>query len=277
MTLLEVLNATTDYLRKNGVPTPKLDAELLLAHTLNLPRLQLYLQFDRPLSPVERDRLRPLVKRRAARDPLQHLIGTVDFFGCHLTVSPAALIPRPETELLVETLLFQIPNDRPVRIIDVGTGSGAIALALGRARPLAHIIGIDTSPEALALAEHNRIRLNLPQVTFQSGNLLNSMDQPVDWVVANLPYLTTDEMAALQPELLKEPTLALAGGPDGLDLIRQLIPQARQLASNLALEIGIAQGPAVLKLLTEAGFAHATIKQDLTGRDRFAFAHTHPL
>ena len=276
MTLLNVLNASTDYFNKNGVPSPKLQAELLLAHILGLPRLHLYLQFDRPMMPDELDRLRPLVKRRAAREPLQHLIGSTHFHGVTLTVSPAALIPRPETELLVEHLLNLLPASQPTRILDVGTGSGAIALALAQARPLARVTGIDTSPDALALAESNRASLGLTNVTFHQGDLLTGWTEPADWIIANLPYLTDEEMTAIEPEVAKEPTLALSGGPDGLALIRRLIPQAALLAPNLALETGIHHGPAIQELLHASGYLHTTIRPDLTGRNRFAFGTAQP-
>ncbi|GAB4249023.1 MAG: peptide chain release factor N(5)-glutamine methyltransferase [Candidatus Methylacidiphilales bacterium] len=277
MTLLDVLNASADYLGKHRVPSPKLQAELLLAHLLGLPRLHLYLQFDRPMMKEELDQLRPLLRRRAAREPLQHLIGTVDFYGLSLAVSPSALIPRPETESLIAMVLKALPADRPINVVDVGTGSGAIALVLAQSRPLARVIGIDTSPEALTLAEHNRARLGLTNVSFQCGDLLECWTDPVDWIVANLPYLTDAEMAALEPEVTKEPILALSGGPDGLNLIRRLVPQAARLAPNLALETGIHHGPSVSQLLHDAGYPHVEILPDLTGRNRFALGTAAPL
>lgn len=277
MTLLDVLNASTDYLNKHHVPSPKLQAELLLAHLLNLPRLHLYLQFDRPMTAAELDQLRPWLKRRAAREPLQYILGSVNFYGTTLAVSPAALIPRPETESLVEIVLQTLPSNQPLTILDVGTGSGAIALVLAQALPQARVIGLDASPEALALAEQNRARLGLPNVSFHLSNLLDPWTEPADWIVANLPYLTDAEMAELQPEVAHEPPLALAGGPDGLDLIRRLILQAPSFAPNLALETGIAHGPAVTQLLHSAGYRHVVSLPDLTGRNRFALGTAQPL
>lgn len=271
MSLLELLEATAEYFRKSGVPSPRLDAELLIAHVLALPRLQLYLQFDRPMMKSDLDRLRPLVKRRARREPLQHLTGSVEFAGCTLTVSPAALIPRPETELLVDKLLARLSQNRPLRLVDVGTGSGAIALALARARPLATVIGIDVSPEALALAEANRQNLGLPNVRFQQGDLLSGIEGKADWVVANLPYLSAEEMESLEPEVRYDPPAALDGGHDGLEVIRRLLPQASKLAPNLALEIGFHHQKAALDLLMRHDYSQASVEMDLSGRPRFAF------
>jgi release factor glutamine methyltransferase len=271
MRLLDVLNSTTDFFKKKGVPSPKLQAEFLLSKTLQMPRLHLYLQFERILGPEELDVLRPLVKRRSQREPLQYILGQVDFAGLELEVSPAVLIPRPETELLIEKLQTRFPSGPGGTVYDVGTGSGAIALSLARIWPENRIIGIDASPDALAMAHQNQQRHPGLRVEWREGNLLSGQTETAALVVANLPYLTQAEMDELEPEVRQEPPQALLGGTDGLDLIRLLIPQAASLSPEIALEIGIAQGPATATLLQNSGYQKTSVETDLLDHPRFVF------
>ena len=281
MKLLAVLEATTGHFSRNLIPSPRLQAELLLAHALNLPRLGLYLQFERDLTPAELETLRTLVRRRAAREPLQHLTGSTAFSGLSLICRNTALIPRPETELLVEhatRLLQQLP---PGLIIDVGTGTGAIPLALARHQPQHRYLGLDISAQALALAQENSAQISSAppsgtQVNWQVNDLLEGQSIPAVLVTANLPYLTPEEIAQAEPEVRHDPLLALDGGPDGLQLIRRLLPQALSLTSILLLECGPTQTESVAALAQAAGFRRTLIHPDLTSRPRFVEAHRDP-
>lgn len=278
MKLLSVLEATTGHFTKHGVPAPRLQAELLLAHALSLPRLGLYLQFERELNPVELESLRHLVRRRAAREPLQHVTGSAGFCGLNLRCTPAALIPRPETEILVEHANRILTDLTPGLVIDVGTGTGAIPLALARKHPAFQYLGLDISPDALALATENASApgsapTEETKVEWKKNDLLEGITGSVVLITANLPYLTPAEIESADPEVRHDPRLALAGGADGLDLIRRLLPQAAKLTQNLLLECGPAQAEQVATLAREAGFPTVTIHPDLTSRPRIVEAH----
>jgi len=273
MKLLSVLEATTGHFTKHGVPAARLQAELLLAHALSLPRLGLYLQFERELNPTELESLRQLVRRRAAREPLQHVTGSAGFCGLTLRCSPAALIPRPETEILVQHAAKILAESSPGLVIDVGTGTGAIPLALARKHPTFQYLGLDISPEAIALAKEN---LSAPgsaptegtKVEWKKNDLLEGITGSAVLITANLPYLTPAEIESAEPEVRHDPRLALEGGADGLDLIRRLIPQAAQRTQQLLLECGPDQAQRVASLCREAGFTQVTVHPDLTQRPR---------
>ena len=273
MKLLSVLEATTGHFTKHGIPSPRLQAELLLAHALSLPRLGLYLQFERDLNSTELDTLRELVRRRAAREPLQHVTGSAGFCGLMLKCTPAALIPRPETEILVEHAARILAESSPGLVIDVGTGTGAIPLALARKQPAFQYLGLDISDDALALAaENTAASASAPppetSVTWKKSDVLQGVTETAVLVTANLPYLTPAEIESAEPEVRHDPRLALEGGADGLDLIRRLIPLAFQLTPCLLLECGPDQAPKVAALAREAGFTQVSIHPDLTSRPR---------
>lgn len=277
MTLLDLIQKTTAFFEKSGVPDARLDVELLLAHVLDLKRMDLYLQFERVLSEAELDRLRPLVRRRATREPLQHLVGTVEFCGLQLAVTPQALIPRPETEGLVEKALHLL--DRPAAtVLDMGTGTGAIALAIARARPAARCVAIDLSEEALALARVNGEKHGLlSRVDFRPGNLFEPLkpDERFDLIVSNPPYIPSDDIPGLQPEVRFDPVLALNGGADGLEMIRKLAAGAGIFLKEggwLVMEIGHRQAPAVRELLKATGWQAVEFEKDFQGMDRVAAA-----
>lgn len=274
MTVLEVLGAATDYLGKQGVENPRLNAEHLLAHVLGKKkRIELYLEFERPLGETERAPLRDLVRQRSEGRPLQHLLGTVEFLGHTFGTDARALIPRPETEQLVELVLaagdFQ-------QAVDVGTGSGVIALSLALKRPLASVTGCDISDEALALAGENAASHGLgTRVPFVKSDLLANISGPVDVIVANLPYIPAAEIGTLSREVRHDPVLALDGGADGLDLIRRLAEEAPRILAPggfLALEIGHDQSRQVLELLGSHNFRDISARRDYQNIERFIIA-----
>jgi release factor glutamine methyltransferase len=267
--VLEVLQSTTTYFQQKKIDSPRLNIEHLLAHVLGKTRMDLYLEFDRPLGDRELDALRELVRRRASGVPLQHLLGTVEFHGRTFASDARALIPRPETEQLVE-LLLQLPLPPDARCVDVGTGSGVIALTLAAERPLATIAAVDVSPAALELARENAER-----VQFHSGSLLEPCPGTYDLIAANLPYIATADIAGLAAEVRHDPVSALDGGSKGLDLIAVCITQAPAKLNPggwLALEIGASQAGPVRTLLGAAGFGEVRVLQDYQGIERFVLA-----
>mgnify|MGYP000281519101 CR=1 FL=1 len=270
-TVLEVIQATTAYFQKAGMEGARLNIEHLLAHVLGKKRMELYLEFDRPLGESELEPLRALVKRRAAGEPLQHLLGTAEFHGRSFLCDKRALVPRPETEQLCEIVLS---GGKATRVLDVGTGSGVIALTLAAAWPEAQVEAVDISPDALALACENATRLGLTdRVIFHESDLLSAVTGPFDLIVANLPYIARGELPSLAREVQHDPVSALDGGPDGLDPFRRFFPQvAEQLRGRLALEIGHDQSRALSDLLAAHNFQDIRPQTDYQGRDRFLFA-----
>jgi release factor glutamine methyltransferase len=273
--LVDVLLKTEAFLRKKGIPSPRLEAELLLAKVLQLPRLQLYLAHDRPLSPVELDALRPFVARRGQREPLSWILGEREFHRIKLSIEPGVLDPRPDTETLVEAALASIPEDEPgpIYVADVGCGSGAVGLAIAHARPAVRLFAIDLDETALRVTKRNVERLELgSRVAVLQGNLLEPIPahRPIHWVVSNPPYISSEEIPTLQPEVSRfEPKLALDGGPDGLDVVRRLIESARRrVQRGLWLEIGHDQAVRATDLLRRAGFEGLSVRRDLGGIDR---------
>ncbi|HLI60975.1 MAG TPA: peptide chain release factor N(5)-glutamine methyltransferase [Solirubrobacteraceae bacterium] len=250
-------------------PTPRLDAEVLLAHVLGVDRARLVIDREVELEGLAHERFDRLARRRLAGEPVAYLTGRRGFRTLELSVDPRVLIPRPETECLVEAALEVLPHGASV--LDVGTGSGAIALALAAERPDLRVAGVDVSREALAVALANRARLNL-DVSFRAADLLDGSGA-VDAVIANLPYVKPDADLPVDVAAF-EPPLALFGGEDGLVLIRRLAGHmaARQWPTWALLEIGESQGDAVSHLLRAAGFHAVEVRPDLAGRDRVVVA-----
>lgn len=277
--LLEVITKSASFLERKGVEHARLNAELLAGHALGLPRMQLYLQFERLLPERELDLIRPLIQRRGQREPLQHIIGSVDFGGVTLKTDARALIPRPETEYLVELICAEFASQAPGKFIDLGTGSGALALALAHAWPDARGWASDISDEALALTTENRDALEFTdRVTILKSDWFASLPsgEEFDLIVANPPYLTATEVAETQPEVKDhEPPVSLSTAEDGMDALLTIISQAQDWlvpGGLLAMETGIAQHADLVSRLEAAGFADVQSRQDLTERDRFVFA-----
>ncbi len=262
VTVREALAQATDSLLRAGCETPRLDAELLLGHALGVGRDRLVLDAEHELDAGALERWGGMMARRTAREPVAYILGRKEFRRITLSVGPAVLIPRPETELLVE-VGRSLPQ--AARVVDVGTGSGAVALALKDERPDLDVLGTDCSGPALSVARANARALGL-DVSFRQADLLDGVPGPFDAVLANLPYVSSG--SSLPPEIsLYEPRSALFAGPDGLGLIRRLTAQLGE-ASLAALEVGFDQAAAVAELLREAGWGRLEVLRDLAGHER---------
>jgi release factor glutamine methyltransferase len=269
VTLGEVLRGATDYLAWRGVENPRRDAELLLAHSLGLARIELYTQHDRPLTDAERTAARELVQRRGQREPLAYVLGDWDFRRLTLKTDRRALIPRPETELLVERCLELLDGAESPRIVDVGTGSGAIALAIAQERPDARVDATDISPDALGLAAENA-EANGLSVSFRQGDLLAGLEGPFDLVVSNPPYVEADELESLEPEVRDwEPRGALVDDGQTARLVREA---GQVLAGWLIIEVHEARADVVSNELERAGYSRIGVTNDLAGKERIVEA-----
>lgn len=278
LSVLEIIKRTTGFFEQKGIESPRLNAELLIGHALGLKRMQLYLQFERPLTETELEKLRPLVKRRGLREPLQYIMGETEFSGLKLKVDRRALIPRPETERLVELVLQKLSGP-PAAVLDLGTGSGAIALALAKAWTAAAVTAVEQSEEALGLARENAVACGLEErVRFIRSNWFAAVPPGATFqlVIANPPYLSAEETAAAAPEVRDfEPRTALSAGNNGAADLEQIIRVAKSYLTPgglLACETGIAQHAALAALAMEQGYARVESLPDLTGRDRYLLA-----
>lgn len=278
LTVLEIIKRTTEFFSKRGVESARLNAELLIGHALGLKRMQLYLQFERPLTEAELEKIRPFVKRRGNREPLQYIVGETEFCGLKLKVDRRALIPRPETEYLVELLAGKL-TEPPRSILDLGTGTGALALALAAKYPAATVTAVEKSPEALALARENTELLKLSErVRLLASDWFSALaaEERFSLIVANPPYLTEAEVREATAEVKEhEPHSALLAASEGRADLEHIITHARSFLAEgglLACETGIAQHAQLLALAQKAGYARAESLQDLTGRDRYLLA-----
>ena len=298
MTVLEAIQKSTEFLTKKGVESPRLQIELLLAHLLKLPRMKLYLNFERVLTPAETDALRELVKRRGRREPLQHITGSISFCGLEIAVNRNALVPRPETELLAEAgweLLNRegrragdpnsgtaarhpSPNGFPTAL-DFGTGTGCIAIALAAKCPQAIITATDISAESLALAKENAARHNVAeQIRFLRGDGFTTFptDASFDLIVSNPPYIPSAEIATLQPEVRDfDPCAALDGGVDGLDFYRRLAVEAKSFLKpngKIMLEFGDGQDRTIRNIFEAEKWIVEAVKEDYSHRARILIA-----
>lgn len=284
MTVLEVIQYSAGFLAKKGIDSPRLQVELLLAHQLQLPRLGLYLNFERALTPTELDQFRELIKRRAQHEPLQHLTGSTCFCGLELAVNRDALIPRPETELLAE-LGWQFLNAltpaaaSTPQALDFGTGSGCLAIALAVKSPAAQVHAIDISGEALALARQNAARHGVgDRVRFFTSDGFAALPEKTrfDLIISNPPYIPSAEIPCLQPEVRDhDPRLALDGGPDGLDFYRRLAREAAPYlkpVGRIALEFGDGQADSLRQIFSQQNWIVEAVKPDYNQRLRILVA-----
>ena len=274
LTLREVKSKTEKFFSEKGIPNGKLDTDLLLSHALKIKRLDLYLDLDRPISEKELSQMRDMVRRRAMREPLQYILGETVFFNCSLRVDKRALIPRPETELLVEQILPKAQGAE--RILELGTGSGAIVLALAKAGVSAEITAIDLDPEALALAQSNADALGLSeQITFLESDWLSnvSAEKQFDLIVSNPPYLTQAMYESAEPEVREfEPKQALLSAQAGMADIKKIMQQSFSFLKpngSLVFETGTDQHAKLSKEAEQIGYQEIRTTQDFNGYDRF--------
>ncbi len=285
MTVLETIRRSTDFLAQKGVDSPRLQTELLLAHVLKVPRMQLYLNFERPLSAGELDATRQLVQRRGRREPLQHVIGSTSFCGLEIAVNPNVLIPRPETELLAERGWQFLkgrsgPDSSGPTALDFGTGSGCLAIALAHHCPAARVHALDISRAALEVARQNAARLTVSdRLEFIEGNGFAALprDARFDLIISNPPYVPSGEIAALQPEVRDyDPRVALDGGADGLDFFRRLAAEAGPWlppGGKLMLEFGDGQDGRVREIFEGQMWVVEALVEDYNRRQRIMIAH----
>jgi release factor glutamine methyltransferase len=276
-TILGVLQWTEKRFSERGIGSPRLDAQLLLAAVLGKDRVYLYTHFDQPLEAEELTKYRGLIQRRLGGEPVAYLVGKKEFRSLELAVDARVLVPRPDTEATVEAVLVALPAEGTARVVDIGTGSGAIALALKKERPELEVFAVDRSPEAAAVARGNAERLSLA-VEVVEGDLLAPVAErgPFAVIVSNPPYIPSAEIAGLAPEVRKEPMAALDGGADGLVVIRRLVEDAPALLGEhgaLVMEVGAGQAPAVVALFAADGrWEAATVTKDLAGIERVVAA-----
>ena len=271
-TIKEILSLSTDYLTKHNCPSPRLEAEWLISHALGLTRMDLYMQHDRPLDEDELGKIRPMLDRRGKHEPVQYICGSTEFYGIEIHCGPGVLIPRPETERLVDLALEKVEGK--VRILDVCTGTACIALALAKELPDAEIIAIDLSPEALKYAQKNKDFHKLDNVTLLQGDLFAPLatQEPFDLIVSNPPYVTEEEYVSLDSEVKAfEPQSALTAPNAGLEILYRLAVEAKDLlkpGAYLLCEMGIEQGPATSEFFAQHGYEDVQVVQDYTSRDR---------
>jgi len=280
LTVLSVMLRSADYLAEKGIESARLDAEHLLASVLGVGRLEMHLQHERPMTQDELERFRPLLKRRGQREPLQYILGRQGFRELDVEVGPGVLVPRPETEQLVEVVLRWADGRQDLVALDVGTGSGAVALSLLVEGPFARVVGTDASADALAWAARNRASVGLEsRLELREGRLFGTLapGETFDVVVSNPPYVAELDRVGLQPEVADwEPEQALFAGADGLAVLRELVPAALAAlrpGGLLALEIGEGQAESVVALLDGAGdYEDTTVHRDLAGKKRIVTA-----
>ena len=280
--LLDILNLSAKYLQNHKIENARLNAELLISHALNLPRIQIYVNFDKPLSEQELENIRSLLKRRAGHEPVQYIIGETEFYSLKFKINNHTLIPRPETELLVEKIIEKCSTDRCVSILDIGTGSGNIAISLAKNIVNSTVTGIDIKPEALKVASENAVlndvnnRINFTQIDIFDTNISQLINQKFDIIVSNPPYIPQDEYQKLPLEVKNfEPKEALLSGSEGLDFYKHIAQIARLLLNTngfIAFEMSYNKSEQIKKILLENNFTNIIVNKDLNEIDRIISA-----
>ena len=277
MKIKDNLNISGELLMKSGSPDSRLEAEILLRHVLKIDRATMFSNLENILDSKQENDIAELVQRRLANEPLSYITGTREFYSLDFQITSAVLIPRQETETLVDEVI-KIAKENPLKIVDVGTGSGAIAIALAVNLPLAKIIATDISVDALHVAESNT-KMNdvFSRINLKQGNLLDVLDEKVDVIVSNPPYIPSNQIEHLQPEVKKEPHIALDGGSDGLEYIRKLIGNCSEKLNNnghIFIEVDPSQSEEVLKIAdTHFPDARTAIIKDLSQNNRVLSIH----
>jgi len=273
-TIGSLVKWATDDFRARGIENPRLDAELLVAHALEIDRMRVIVDANRPLEGAELSLLRDLVKRRRAFEPIAYLRGYREFYGLKFRVDKRVLVPRPDTETLVDAALTRSTHvSMSMRQLDLCTGSGCVAIAMARQRPTARVFASDVSADALAVARDNALRLGAYNVAFVQGDLFAPLaGERFDVITANPPYIATSELATLMPDVRDhEPRLALDGGADGLDLVRRIVseaPEHLEPGGLLAIEIGAGEAEATIALFEARGFADVRVHRDIARIER---------
>ena len=279
LTVLDVLNKSNDYLNKKGIESPRMNAELLLADILKCKRLELYLMYDRPLTEKELTEYREYLKRRSTFEPAQYIIGTVEFYGLEFKVSPAVLIPRPETEILVEAVINSVNKEDELRIMDIGSGSGNISIAIAVNLPNAFVTGIEISESAIKVAEENLKKYDLnKRVSFLNYDILSvNRDELSDYdiIVSNPPYVSKADYGKVQKEILNyEPNIAVTDFDDGYKFYREIISLSAQILKpngKIFLEIAQGQSKKISEFMKENNFKEISIVQDYQKIDRVIY------
>ncbi|NOX66994.1 MAG: peptide chain release factor N(5)-glutamine methyltransferase [Chlorobi bacterium] len=277
LTVLESINLSTDYLEKKGIDSARTNAELLLASILKCKRLDLYMSFNRPLSDAEKIKYREYISRRGTFEPLQYIVGDVEFYGITLKVNKSVLIPRQETEILIEEIINAVNHEDEIKILDIGSGSGNIALALAKNLPNAEVIGIDVSEEAVELAKRNAELTDLStQVKFSKLDIfdfdISEAKDKFDIIVSNPPYVSDEEYQTLQKEIIEyEPSLAVTDSADGFKFYEHITNISKTLLKDggkLFYEIGKGQAEKVISILEQNGFSDIKVKKDYAEIER---------
>lgn len=272
--VIDIIHWAETYFKKKGFDNPRSEIEWLLRSLLQCKRMDVYLRFEEPLSNSQLSILRGWVQRRIAHEPLQYITGSTEFYGREFDVSPAVLIPRPETEKLVEIALDKIPQTTEMTVLDIGTGSGCIGLSLAAERPNAHVVGVDISDDVLDVAKKNSLKHNVKNIRFQICDILNdSPSFPLDIIVCNPPYIPKAEMESLMPDVKNfEPKNALTDDLDGLTFYKRLAEKAPEWINNkgwMILEVGLNDHPENVKALFNCDYVESLeIIQDYNGDDR---------
>jgi len=281
VTVLEGIQKSAEFLGKKEVESPRLQAELLLAHVLKLPRMKLYLNFERALTSSETDAFRELIRRRGQREPLQHIVGSTSFCGLEITVDKRVLVPRPETELLAEAgwQFLSTLHSQPSTVLDVGTGSGCIAIALAVKNPGAKVVALDVSVDALELARRNAAQNGAGErIEFIHGDAFGALPSGMqfDLIITNPPYIASGEIESLDPEVRDyDPRGALDGGPDGLVFYRRFAVEAKPFLKSggrIMLEFGDDQADAIKNIFEKQNWIVEAVKEDYTRRPRILIA-----